>query len=136
MDIFNLVDYEKLHSIQLKHPTSDEPLGVTMEIRSLGSAVAEKVLMEHTNKQIEKFAKNKLPTAEQGKRAQLEKLAACIASWDWNENSFGDEKFDKTLTMSRAIRVLNTQWIFRQVEEAALDERNFLPPSSGTSTSE
>lgn len=123
MDISNLVDYEKLHRLELLHPVTEEPLGITMDIRSIGSAAVERVLLDHTNKQIERFAKNKLPTAEQGKRAEIARTAACIAAWDWGDQDFNGRKPE--LTMNAAVEVLSVSWIERQVRAAAEAEKNF-----------
>ncbi|MGQ3299642.1 phage tail tape measure protein [Reyranella sp.] len=48
MDISNLVDYEQLFALELKHPKTDEPLGITFQIRSSGSERAKEVQRKHT----------------------------------------------------------------------------------------
>lgn len=131
MDISNLVDYEKLHRLELLHPVTEKPLGITMDVRSIGSAAVERVLLEHTNKQIGRFAKNKLPTAEQGKRAEIERTAACIAAWNWGDQNFNGTRPE--LTMKAAVEVMSVSWIERQVRAAAEAEQNFTmssPPDS------
>jgi len=123
MDISNLVNYEKLHKLELLHPVTEAKLGITMEIRSIGSAAVERVLLSHTNKQIERFAKNKVPTAEQSKRAEIERTAACVAAWDWGDQDFNGTKPE--LTMEAAVEVMSVSWIERQVRAAAEAEKNF-----------
>ena len=124
MDISNLVDYEKTFPLELVNPSTDEGLGIVFEMRSIDSAAAERVLLEHTDKQIERFAKRKLPTAVQGKKAELERLAACIKSWDWGPHTFDGSV--PALSIATAVRVFEKlPWAERQAREAAETVKNF-----------
>lgn len=124
MDINDLVNYEKTHTVELVHPSTDEPLGIKVEVRSIDSAAAERVLLDHTDKQIEKFAKGKRPTAAQSKKAEIERLASCVVSWDWGEHTFEGDK--PAVSVATAVRVfLKMPWAERQVREAVENVRNF-----------
>lgn len=129
MEINGLVDYELLYELELLHPVNDQPIGVTMQIRSAGSDVAKRVLREHTNKNLERRIKGKMPKSEQLEREELEKAASYIVSWDWGTNTYkGDVP---KLTMKTAIEILDAEgWIFQQVSEAANKIANFTPPSA------
>lgn len=132
MDFSTLVDYEKLHELELLHPGTEEPLGVRFWMRSIDSAKAERVLLENTDKQIERFAKRKLPTATQGKKGELERLAACVARWEWGEHTFEGTKPE--LSLATAVRVFEKMpWVERQAREAAESVKNFTMPSGSGS---
>lgn len=49
------VDYEKTFPLELVNLGTDEGLGIVFEMRSIDSAAAERVLLEHTDKQIERL---------------------------------------------------------------------------------
>lgn len=124
MDIATLVDTEKLHELDLLHPGTEAPLGIKLWLRSIDSGAAERILLAHTDKQIERFSKRKLPSAEQGRKAELERLAACVARWEWGEHNF--EGSVPELTMANAVRVFEKMpWAERQAREAAENVRNF-----------
>ena len=132
MDISKLVDAEAIFDLELLHPVTDEPLGITMKIRSAGSDAAKRVLREHTNKQIERNIKGKKPTSEQLEAQELEKAASYIASWDWGKETY-DGKVP-VLSMKTAIEIMDKEgWIFGQVVEAANKIANFSPSSEQTS---
>lgn len=126
MDLSTLVDYEKLHPVDVLHPHTDAPIGLKLWMRSIDSAQAEKVLLENTDRNIATFAKQKIPTAAQGKKAELERTAACVARWEW----VGDANFDgkvPELSMETAIAVFDkAPWIERQARRAADTIANFI----------
>ena len=132
MEISKLVDYEQLFDLEIMNPITDKPTGITMKIRSAGSAAAKKVLREHTNKQIERNIKGKKPTSESLEQQELEKAASYIASWDWGSNTYEGEV--PKLTMETAIHILDKEgWIFAPVVEAANEIGNFSSRSATTS---
>ncbi len=132
MDIATRVDYEFLYDLDLRDPVTDEKIGVSMKIRSAGSDAAKKVLRAHTNKNLERRVKGKLPKSEQMEKEELEKAASYIASWDWGKNTYEGEKPE--LSMKRAAEIMEKQgWIFGQVVEAANKIANFSPASQKAS---
>lgn len=126
-DLAKIVDYEFLYALELKHPNTDEPVGVTFNLRSAASEESKKVLRKHGDKNIERRMKNKTIKGEAIERQELEKAASYIASWDWHGNSFEGE-IDPPLTTAKAIEIMDKQsWVFQQVVEAANDVANFSP---------
>lgn len=133
MDIANIVDREQLFDLELKHPVTEEPLGITFRIRSQNSEEAKAVLRVHTNKNLQRSVKGKTVTAEQLEKQNLEEAAALIASWDWGEHTYHGSKPE--LTMKTAIQMLSDEdWIFRQVVAAARDIENFSQASPQASS--
>lgn len=132
MDLSKRVDYEFLYTLKLLDPVNDEPTGVTMNIRSANSEAAKEVLRKHTNANLERRIKGKLPKSEQIEREELEKAASYIASWDWGGNTYNGSVPE--LSMKTAMKILEEQgWIFAQVTEAASKTANFSPASPTTS---
>lgn len=132
MDISKIVDYEFLYDLELRHPVTDAPLGITFKIRSAGSDAAKRILRQHTDKNLERRIKNKMPKSSQLEQEELEKAAACIASWDWGKEVYKGKKPE--LTMKVAMEMLEEQgWIFAQVVEASNKMENFSPASETTS---
>lgn len=126
MDLSKRVDYELLYELELCDPDTDQPLGITFKLRSAGSDAVKKILREHTNRNLERRIKGKLPKADQLEKEELEKAAACIASWDWGGHTWKGKKPD--LSLKLAIEVMDEQgWIFGQVSEAANKVANFSP---------
>lgn len=142
MDLSSRVNYELLFKLAILDPVTDEPTGLSMMIRSAGSEAAKAVLRKHTNKNLERRIKNKMPKSEQIEAEELEKAASYIASWDWGTdpksgeaNTYGVGADGRKLpppelSMKAAIEVLEAQgWIFAQVVEAANKTTNFSPSS-------
>lgn len=128
MDLHGLVDYEYIHNLELVHPATDQPVGVTFQIRSAGSEQAKAVLRAHTNKQIERNIKGRKPTSEQIEQAELEKAASYITSWNWGENTY--EGSVPEFSMKRAMEIMEKEgWIYAQVVEAANKIENFTEKS-------
>lgn len=129
MDISKLVDYEVLHTLDILHFTTDEPVGIKMKIRSAGSSEAKKVLRSQTNKNLERRVRGKIPKSAQLEQEELEKAASYIESWDWGKNTYKDGVPE--LSMNKAVEILGDQgWIFGQVVEAANKIENFTPGSN------
>ena len=135
MDYSKAVDYEGTHTFELL--LNDEPTGIMAEVRSSGSAAVRSLVLEHTDKQIERFAKKKLPTAIAGERSEIEKMAACIVSWDWGKdpktgepNKWGDGPLPDMKNKKAAMEVLRVNWIYDQVSEEAGRLENFMQRSA------
>lgn len=148
MDISQVIDYEKLFVLEILHPITDEPIGLTMEIRSSGSEKCKAIYRKHTDELLEMRYKGKRPKGKQSEKEELERTAACIASWNWGkapdkevdgqiipgeQATYRGEKPE--LTMKKAIEVLDRiSWIYAQVKEAAGAQENFTPDSETKSS--
>jgi hypothetical protein len=133
MDLAKIVDCEFLYDLELRHPVTDAPIGVVFKIRSTGSDAYKRVLRQHTDRNLQRRIKNKMPKSIQIEQEELEKLAACIVAWDWGTALY-EEKKPPELSMKSAMYVLEkTGWIFGQVAAAADNVENFSPASETTS---
>jgi hypothetical protein len=128
MDIKSRINYEKLFKLDILDPETEAPVGITMMIRSDESDEAKQVFRRHADDNHERVQRGKLIKGRTRERQILEQTAACIASWDWGDNTWGGEV--PTLTMKSAIEVLDGQgWIFAQVREASAKVSNFTQTS-------
>lgn len=144
MDISSVVNYEKLFPLTIRNPITDEPIGLTMKIRSSGSEACKTIYRKHADDVLEMRYKGKRPKGKQAEREELERTAACIASWNWGKSPDKIEKDDEgretitpgeeatykgdkpDLTISKAIEIIdNVAWIYVQVKEAADRLENF-----------
>jgi hypothetical protein len=134
MDISQVVNYEKTFLLEVKHPITDEPFGLTMQIRSSGSEACKTIYRKHADEIIEMRYKGKRPKGKQAEKEELERTAASIASWDWS----GEANYKNTkpvLSMALAIEVLDkVPWIYAQVKEAADRLENFSASSEPKSS--
>lgn len=137
MDLATVVKYERLFPLNLKHPETDEEIGVVFMLRSAESEEAKQVLHRHNNLNVERRYRNKIPQSEQLVKEELEKAASYIASWDWGANTYNGEV--PTLSMKFAMKLLEKEgWIFDQVVRGATKIGNFIgePKMTLPSTSE
>lgn len=133
-DLATLVNYEFLYTLELRHPSTDEPTGVVFKLRSAASDVVKEIQRKHSDKNIERRMKNKMVKGITVERQELERVAACIASWDWGEQTYKGKKPE--LTMKTAMDMLDeTSWIYQQVVEAIANTENFMAPSQTPSAS-
>jgi hypothetical protein len=131
-DLSDIIKYENLFTLQLRHPVTEQPLSMTMKIRSASSDAVKAIVMKQANKNFERRVKGKLPKGEQEVDEILERTAACIAEWDWGEESYHGEKPE--LTIKTAMKIMRELgWMFGQVKEASDNIENFTEPSVMTS---
>lgn len=125
MAIANLVKYDSTFDLELTHPTTGEPIGVTFQIRSESSPEAKAVFRRQLDKYSQETQRKKTISSEKLEGFELEKKAACIAGWDWGGQEF--EKGGGVLehNTENCIKVLRYDWIFTQVANASADLANF-----------
>jgi hypothetical protein len=128
MEISNLIEYERLFTLELVHPATEKPIGITCQIRSAGSKEAKAVIRQHTDDNLERSQKRKVIRGSTLERQEIEKAASYIASWNWGENTWqGQAPADDFRTK---VAILEAEgWIFGQVVEAATEVANFTATS-------
>lgn len=143
MDVNTIVNYEKLFALSITHPVTDEPIGLDMQIRSSGSEACKTIYRKHADEVLEMRYKGKRPKGKQAEKEELERTAACIASWTWGKAPdktvddvviIGEDAFyngeKPALSIAKAIEVLDkVPWIYAQLKEAADKLENFTANS-------
>jgi len=125
MDLSKKIDYEFLFSMNLLDPETFEPTGVVFKVRSENSKVVQKLMLDHSNVNIERRIKGVTSNIAQSSYTQeLEKAATMIESWDWGDNDFEGEV--PVYSIKKAMEIMRKQgWIYKQVMEAGLNVANF-----------
>ncbi len=129
MEISNLVEYERLFTLDILHPVTEKPTGITCQIRSAGSKEAKAVIRQHTDDNLERSQKRKLIKGSTLERQEVEKAASYIASWNWGENTWQGKVPEDAFKAK--VEVLEAEgWFFGQVVEAATTIANFTTASA------
>ena len=123
-DFSKKIDYEFLFELELLDPETFEPSGVFFKIRSENSTVVQKLMLEHSNINIERRIKGNNKIAEASYQQELEKAATMIAEWDWGDNDFEGQV--PVYSVKKAMEIMRKQsWIYQQVMEAGRSVGNF-----------
>ncbi len=126
MDVSKLVNSEDLFELQLLHPATDEPLGITFMIRSAESNEVKKVVRQHSDKFL--ASRKKKLTSSKVEDEYLDRAAASIASWDWGKQQWKGEQ--PVLSFEKAREVVEEAgWIYDQVSAASEERANFTKSS-------
>lgn len=124
MDLSKIINNEQLYTMELLHPLTEEPMGVTFKIRSSDSAEAKAVQRRHIDEIYERNRSGKPLKAKDSIQRDIEKAASFVAGWDW-----GQKKYEGSVpeySQEKVIDVLTKEgWIYLQVMEAANKLANF-----------
>lgn len=128
VDLAKLFDYETTFPLDLKHPATEEKLGIRLQIRSSASSEVKAVIRKHLDANVERSQRGKLIKGSARLRQEIEKTAACIAGWDWGSNQYNGSVPE--FSFARACDILDAEdWIYSQVAEAANNLGNFTKDS-------
>lgn len=132
-DLSNVVEYERPHTIQMNHPVTGQPLGVSVNVVSSDS---QRVVAAQRRSNADYWAalaaasdSDVKPEAPDNSRTIL---VACIDSWDWGEQSFGHiagsgvpSQADKEFIIDHP----NAVWFKNQLVAGCAKLENFTNPS-------
>lgn len=124
MEISGLVQNEELFRLDVEHPKTGKPVGITIMVRSAGSDAAMAVVRQQTDGLLERQQRRKLIDAERVEENELDQAVSYVASWDWGSNTYEGQKPDSDPKTIRAI-FRKEGWIYAQVVGAARDIANF-----------
>jgi hypothetical protein len=123
LDISSLVNSEDLFELQLLHPATEEPLGISFMIRSAESNEVKKIVRQHSDRFL--ASRKKKLTTSKVEAEYLDKAAAAIASWSWGEQQWKGEQPALSFEKAREV-VEEAGWIYDQVAAASEDRANFM----------
>jgi hypothetical protein len=124
MEISGLVQNEELFRLDVEHPKTGKPVGITIMVRSAGSDAAMKVVRAQTDDLLERQQRRKLIDAERFEDSELDQAVSYVASWDWGANTYEGKKPDSDPATVKAI-LKKEGWIYAQVAGAARNIANF-----------
>ena len=122
MDISSIVATERV--VEIKHPATDEPIGLTVTLRPDSHPEVKKARREWTNERLKRGGK---VDADKVEALNLSLVIAAVGGWDWGDGdlSFKGEKPDFTPANLRAV-LKELPWVRTQLDEAAGDDAAFF----------
>ncbi len=131
MEIKGWVDYERLVPLEIEHPKTNKPLGIVVTLRSAGSPKAKAVLKEQQQERLERLQRGRsIADVDRLENQELERVCACIESWDWGEHQYDGVKPESNHKTYKTI-LSRENWMFHQIKEGAEDVGLFMT-GSGT----
>jgi len=130
-DISALFD-DVLFPVDLKHPITQEPVGITFHVAPFqADATADwwirtTATMEHMKAGEAGISLDRM--AEIDAMAIIKRCAASVRKWEWNGNSFGKLGADPACTLENKMTVLSdhgASWIVHQVFTGVEKAGNF-----------
>lgn len=122
IDVSTLVQYEREYPLQIKHPATGRPLGITFFVRHIDCDAANEMVKRQAAAKVLASEGEDPPGSD-----HRDIYAACIARWDWGGNSYKG-KVNPELSLEAACMVMRDQqcaWMLRQVMEAVQKIGNF-----------
>jgi len=111
-------------TIDIKHPSTNESIGLSVECQSFESDAVKAVQRAIANKTLRNGRNTQ--TAEKLESNSIAILAATIVSWKWAEGlTLGDLK-NPPLTPANKEKLLAVSWISRQIDTPLGDEAAFF----------
>jgi hypothetical protein len=130
MDIASL--YSDTTTIEIKHPQTSKPIGITVEIRSPESDEVKAVQRAWQNKALK--SRGQGIGVDDVDNQVVDTMIAVVASWEWDkELKWGDKTPDNSDAFKR--EVLSSKagsFILRQIDAAHGDEARFFENSVKT----
>lgn len=124
MEISGLVANEELFTLEVEHPKTGKPVGITIKVRSAGSDAAMAVVRQQTDGLLERQQRRKLIDAERVEDNEIDQAVSFVASWDWGANTYDNKVPDSDPKTIKAI-LKKEGWIYAQVVGAARNIANF-----------
>ncbi len=124
MEIAGLVSTETLFDLEVEHPATGKPMGITIKVRSAGSDAAMEVVRKQTDDILVKQQKRKLIHAESVEANEIDQAVSYVASWDWGANTYEGKVPDSDPATVKAI-LTKESWLYTQVAGAARNIANF-----------
>ena len=127
MDLSKIIKADATFEMELLHPVSEQPIGMTIEIRSSQSDAVKAVERESSNKIMERQQKKKLVTAETGEALAEKRAAVMIKGWKITAKepieidgvALGD------CTKETKAAIVKIDWIYEQIVAASEAHANF-----------
>jgi hypothetical protein len=116
IDILSIKPIER--KIELKHPGTDEPLGVFLTVVSTEDERLKKIERNFTNRGLALRSRGKIFSADEINANKLDYLVASIVDWDWTKSKI-EWRGENPECTSKNVRDLlsGIPWVLNQVDE-------------------
>lgn len=111
-------------TIDIRHPATNEPIGLSVECQSLESDAVKSVQRAIANKALRSGRNTQ--TAEKLENNSIAILAATIVSWKWADGLTLGELKNPPLTSENKEKLLSVPWIARQIDGPLGDDTAFF----------
>ncbi len=125
MDILSL--QPNTITVEIKHPATGAPIGLSVECVSLESDAVKAVERQIKNAAL-KSGRNSL-TAEKMDKNTIALLSAAIVGWSWADGLSLGALSSPALTAENKAKLLAVSWIAKQIDTALGDEAAFFSTS-------
>lgn len=111
-------------SVDIKHPATGEPIGLSVQCVSLEDDRVKAVERQIKNKALRSGRSN--VTAEKIEDNTIDLLSAAIVGWTWAEGLALGEMKNPPLNKPNLVKMLSVSWIAKQIDTALGDEAAFF----------
>ena len=134
MDIAVIKPVSEGLPVEILHPATGEPLGVSVKVRSAEEKIVKDVARAYIDKQQKLKLRGKDLTVDDYQMWRIKTLQAVIINWTWaKDTSWNGKKPDPDLEMLTEL-VENATWFAEQIEDVAKDSTAFFIDSKATSS--
>jgi hypothetical protein len=120
--------------VEILHPATGEPLGVSVKVRSAEEKIVKDVARAYIDKQQKLKLRGKDLTVDDYQMWRIKTLQAVIINWTWaKDTSWNGKKPDPDLDILTEL-VENATWFAEQIEDVAKDSTAFFIDSKVTSS--
>jgi hypothetical protein len=122
--------------VEIVHPATGEPLGITVRVRSSEEKVVKDVARQFLDKQTKLKARGKDLTTDDYELWRIKTLQTSIISWTWGKDvSWNGKKPDPDIEFLTEL-VQTATWFAEQIEDVARDTSAFFLNSKATSSAQ
>ncbi len=136
MDISVIKPVSEGLPVEIVHPATGEPLGITVRVRSSEEKVVKDVARQFLDKQTKLKARGKDLTTDDYELWRIKTLQTSIISWTWGKDvSWNGKKPDPDIEFLTEL-VQTATWFAEQIEDVARDTSAFFLNSKATSSAQ
>lgn len=136
MDISVIKPVSEGLPVEIIHPASGEPLGITVRVRSSEEKSVKDVARAFLDKQTKLKARGKDLTTDDYELWRIKTLQAVIIKWEWaKDTNWNGKKPDPDLDILTEI-VHTATWFAEQIEDVAKDTSAFFLSSKAISSAQ
>jgi hypothetical protein len=120
--------------VEIVHPATSEPLGITVRVRSSEEKVVKDVARQFLDKQTKLKARGKDLSTDDYELWRIKTLQTSIISWTWGKDvSWNGKKPEPDVEFLTEL-VQTATWFAEQIEDVARDTSAFFLNSKTTSS--
>lgn len=136
MDISVIKPVSEGLPVEIVHPATGEPLGITVRVRSSEEKMVKDVARQFLDKQTKLKARGKDLSTDDYELWRIKTLQASIISWTWGKDTSWNGKKPEPDVEFLTELVQTATWFAEQIEDVARDTSAFFLNSKTTSSAQ